>query len=82
MQPSKEVRPSMRGPTVGSSPWRGRWAAVGHGTTMCEGGDGVAQPARAKKKGKEEGGTGLVGRLGGMGHKATGLKKKIEKPSG
>jgi hypothetical protein len=44
MQPSKEVRPSMRGPTVGSSPWRGRWAAVGHGTTVCEGGDGVAQP--------------------------------------
>jgi hypothetical protein len=60
MQPSKEVRPSMRGPTVGSSPWRGRWAAVGHGTTVCEGGDDVAQPTRAKKKGKEEGDTGLV----------------------
>jgi hypothetical protein len=58
----------MRGPTIGSSPWCGRWVATGHGTTAREeGGGGVARPAQAKKKGKEERGAGPVGRLGGMG---------------
>jgi hypothetical protein len=35
-----------------------------------------------KKKGNEERGTCLVGRLSGMGQKATGPEEKIEKPSG
>jgi hypothetical protein len=40
----------MRGPTIGSSPWCGRWVATGHGTTAREGGGGgVARPAQAKK---------------------------------
>jgi hypothetical protein len=51
----------MRGPAVGSSPWRGRWAMIGHGATAREGSGGVARPTRAKKKGKEEGGAGPVG---------------------
>jgi hypothetical protein len=53
----------MRGPTVGSSPWCERWASADHGAMVREGSGGVARPARAKKKRKEEGGIGSVGRL-------------------
>jgi hypothetical protein len=59
----KMARQSMRGLTVGSSPWCGRWVAAGHGATASEGGNGVARSARAKKKGKEEGGAGPMGWL-------------------
>jgi hypothetical protein len=42
MQPSKVAQLSNEGPTIGSSPWCGRWAVAGHDTAAREGGGGVA----------------------------------------
>jgi hypothetical protein len=74
----------MRGPTIGSSPWRGWWAVAGHGAAARKGGGGSLGRRRRRRKGREGRGPGWpIGPArwdGPEGHWAEGQENKIRFP--